>query len=39
MSDKYKIINEGKVKKNLNPPPITPRPDPPKSQIAPKQSR
>jgi hypothetical protein len=30
------VINEGNLKKNLNGPPTTPRPPPPKAQIAPR---
>jgi hypothetical protein len=29
------VINEGTVKKNLNPPPVGIRPPPPKAQVAP----
>lgn len=29
------LINEGTVKKNLNPPPVGIRPPPPKAQVAP----
>ncbi len=29
------VINEGRLKKNLNPPPIGARPPPPKAQVAP----
>lgn len=32
-------IDEGTLKKNINSPPGTPRPGPPKSQVAPDQSR
>jgi hypothetical protein len=28
------VINEGTLKKNLNPPPTGPRPAPPKAQVA-----
>lgn len=31
------MIKEGKVKTNINGPPTTPRPEPPRSQIAPMQ--
>jgi hypothetical protein len=30
-------INEGTVKKNLNPPPVGARPPPPKAQVAPRR--
>jgi hypothetical protein len=33
--DRRVVINEGTIKKNLNPPPNTPRPAPPKAQVAP----
>jgi hypothetical protein len=32
--DQRVVINEGTVKKNLNPPPTSPRPAPPKAQVA-----
>lgn len=28
------VINEGTLKKSLNPAPVTPRPPPPKAQVA-----
>jgi hypothetical protein len=34
--EKRTVIREGSVKKNLNPPPTSPRPPAPKSQVAPK---
>ena len=33
--DQRAVINEGTLKKNLNPPPTSPRPAPPKAQVAP----
>ena len=33
--EKLSVINEGTLKKNLNPPPTSPRPAPPKAQVAP----
>jgi len=37
-SDGRILINEGTLKKNLNPPPTTSRPNAPQSQVAPAKS-
>ena len=36
-SERRVVINEGAIKKNINPPPVGPRPPPPKAQVAPRR--
>jgi len=37
--ERYTVIKEGTIKKNLNDPPTGPRPPPPRSQVVPKETK